>query len=72
MNLIAVFHFLRSEKGHNQALLKAMITRCKKGISACIHKKTMFTVVGEALEKVPGEVLASEQPDLALKLAPHC
>lgn len=28
-------------------------------------------MVGKALEEVPGEALASEQPDLAFKLAPH-
>lgn len=28
-------------------------------------------MIGEALEEVPGEALASEQPDLAFKLALH-
>jgi len=32
----------------------------------------MFTMVGEALKEAPGEALASEQPDLALKVALHC
>lgn len=61
------------ERGHSQTLLRGNDHWVQKGrFWLYIYEKTTFIIVGEALEEVLGEALASEQPDLALKLAPHC